>query len=842
MHLRIILPPNLESSAPRDAIPTKIEIKLANGSNVQPDKLGPQQLGELDEAGRVAAFSLFQWCGGQLSPFLQLDRKKLSTLVSTLQGQDDFYWANKPHAPIPWNGSELIGVTEHLKAPAQEREPDVGSDLVSRLKKPTSQPASFDGKPLEIDGSSHYLAISLPSREHPFYDEIRELVQTHRFKLEPGNRKWWLRNRHLALNFLGEYWGDLEEKYQAEFTANFKQRVGSLPEAKIKTEIVEERNGYNLTVSINAGQASQQEISQSLNTGKHYIESGEKVFLIKRSNLDKLNTVQKQLTGDFNAPLLHNGSYKIPYSRSLEIEEPLSELNPNFKPPATWQARSEALKHLDKLAVPRLSKQLDATLRPYQKTGVAWLHHLYTHNLGGILADEMGLGKTLQALALISSITGGSAAPRGNTNNISGGAAFSADALSLSSVPKSNNPSLIVCPASLVENWRREAAKFTPHLKVFTNHGSTRLKTPDDAQAYDLIITSYGTLIRDKKILAELNFTSVIADEAQHIKNRRTQNAKALTALQTNGRFLLTGTPIENSIQDLMSLLDFIMPGGWKPIPTGARGDERRWHERRILDQAAPYILRRTKDKVATELPEKIEQVLFMEMTGDQKKVYDATRKQAEAEISQLEKSGASEGALRMKTLTQLLRLRQTCCDPRLLDNTLEAKTSSKLNSFKELLEESIDGGHRILVFSQFVSLLSILKEELDSQEIPYCYIDGSTRNRMAEVDRFNESDDIPIFLISLKAGGTGLNLTAADTVVHFDPWWNPAAEAQATDRAHRIGQTKVVTSYKLIVSDSVEEKVLELQTKKRKLLQDVFEASEAANAKVTLQDLKELI
>ena len=828
MRLRIILPPNLESSAPRDAIPTKLEIKLSNDSHVQPDKLSQQQLGELDEAGRVAAFSLFQWCGGKLSPFLQLDREKLSTLVTTLQGQDDFYWANNPHTPIPWNGTELIGVTEHLTPPEPEQKPNVESDPVSRSKQPRTEPTTFEGKPLEIDGSSHYLSISLPSREHPFYEEIRELLQTHRFKLEPGNRKWWLRNRHLALNFLGEYWGDLEEKYQAEFTPNFNQRVGSLPEARIKTEVVEERNGYNLTVSIKAGQASQHEISQSLNTGKHYIENGDKVFLIKRSNLEKLNNIQKQLTGDFDAPLLHNGSYKIPYSRSLEIEEPLSELNPNFKPPATWRSRSEALKHLEKLTIPHLSPELENTLRPYQKTGVAWLHHLFTHQLGGILADEMGLGKTLQALALISSISGGSA--------------LSADALSLPSVPKTNIPTLIVCPASLVENWRREAAKFTPHLKVFCNRGNTRLKTPADARAYDLIITSYGTLIRDKKLLADISFTCVIADEAQHIKNRRTQNAKALTSLQTDGRILLTGTPIENSIQDLMSLLDFIMPGGWKPIPSGARGDERRWHERRILDQAAPYILRRTKDKVATELPEKIEQVLFLEMTPDQKKVYDTARKHAEAEISQLEKSGASEGALRMKTLTQLLRLRQTCCDPRLLDDTLESTVSTKLNSFNELLEESIDGGHRILVFSQFVSLLSILKEELETQEIPFCYIDGSTRNRMAQVDRFNESDDIPIFLISLKAGGTGLNLTAADTVVHFDPWWNPAAEAQATDRAHRIGQTKVVTSYKLIVSDSVEEKVLELQTKKRKLLEDVFEASEAANAKVTLQDLKELI
>lgn len=820
MRLRIILPPNLESCAPRDAIPTKLEIAIDSGKNSRPELLSHEQLGELDEASRVAAFSLFQWCGGQLSSFLQLDREKLSTLVSTLSGQSDFFWANKPKAAIPWNGSELIGVSEHLSTsdPSPQTEDTAIRSTPQKTHYSEPKPASerFDGSPMIVDGSEHYLSIRLPSREHPYYSEIRELLQTYRFKLEPSNRRWWLRDRHLTLNFLGEYWGDLEERYHAEFTDNFHNRVSKIPDAKIKTEVVEERNGYNLTVSISAGEASQQEISQSLNTGKHYIESGNRVFLVKRSKLDSLNRVQKQLTGDFNAPLLHNGSYKIPYSRSLEVEEPLSELNPNFKPPSTWRARSEALKHLEKLPKPPLSPALNETLRSYQKTGVAWLYHLYQHQLGGILADEMGLGKTLQALSLLSVLK--------KTDTLN------------------KQASVIVCPASLVENWRREAAKFTPELKVFANHGSNRLKSVEQIYGYDLVVTSYGTLIRDKKLFSQIDFRCVIADEAQHIKNRRTQNAKAIGSLQTDGRILLTGTPIENSIQDLMSLLDFIMPGGWKPIPTGARGDERRWHERRILDQAAPYILRRTKSAVATELPEKIEQVLFMEMTAAQKKVYESARQRAEAEISQLEKSGASEGALRMKTLTQLLRLRQTCCDPRLLDESLEPSASTKLNSFLELLEESIDGNHRILVFSQFVSLLSILKDELESQEIPFCYIDGSTRNRMAEVDRFNDSDDIPVFLISLKAGGTGLNLTAADTVVHFDPWWNPAAEAQATDRAHRIGQTRVVTSYKLIVSNSVEEKVLTLQNQKRKLLQDVFEASEAANANITLQDLKDLI
>ncbi|MDQ8204931.1 DEAD/DEAH box helicase [Pelagicoccus sp. SDUM812003] len=826
MRLRIILPPNLETSAPRDAIPTKLEIELSPGKNSAPEKVGMDQLAALDEAGRVAAFSLLQWGGGKLGSFLQLDREQLAQLVTQLSGQSCFFWANKPKEPIDWIFSELVGVSEHLgQESSKGNEPISEEQEIEDLEEP-SEPelpdlSGYEGTPLRVDGSTHYLAISLPSREHPCYDEIRELVQSYRFKLEPGNRKWWLRDRHQTLNFLGEHWDDLERRYGAEFSANFQQRAAGIPEAKIKTEVIEERNGYNVSVSISAGQASEREISQSLNTGKSYVETNGKVYLLRKDRLKNLQTAQKKLSLDFNAPLLHNGNYKIPYSRGAEVEECLSELNPNFKPPATWRARSEALKDLTRLPAPNLDSSLENTLRGYQKTGVAWLYHLFNHQLGGILADEMGLGKTLQALSFISSLKGGATS---------------------SKTRSATQPSLIVCPASLVENWRREAAKFVPHLTVFANHGTNRLQNASESLRYDLIITSYGTLIRDRKLFADISFRCVIGDEAQHIKNRRTLNAKAIATLQTEGRFLLTGTPIENSIQDLMSLLDFIMPGGWKPIPNGARGDERRWHERRILEQAAPYILRRTKQAVATELPEKIEQVLFVDMTPEQKSVYDNARRFAENEISQLEKSGASEGAIRMKTLTQLLRLRQTCCDPRLIDDSLRPEHSSKLNSFSELLEEAMDGEHRILVFSQFVSLLSILKEQLEEQSIPYCYIDGSTRNRMAEVDRFNDSSNIPIFLISLKAGGTGLNLTAADTVVHFDPWWNPAAEAQATDRAHRIGQTKVVTSYKLIVSDSVEEKVLLMQNQKRKLLEDIFEASEAANAKITMQDLKELI
>jgi len=308
-------------------------------------------------------------------------------------------------------------------------------------------------------------------------------------------------------------------------------------------------------------------------------------------------------------------------------------------------------------------------------------------------------------------------------------------------------------------------------------------------------------------------------------------------------------------------------------VPAGVRGGDRAWYDERLRLQTAPYILRRTKLAVAPELPEKIEQVIYCEVSPGQAALYRRMQEKTEQELYQLAATGASEGRLRLATLTQLLRLRQICCDPRLIeeagrvgadeapgaagsgDPALQSEPrrfkdsppyqdSAKLDAFRELLAESIDEGHRMLVFSQFTSLLSLLREELDAQGVAYCYLDGSmtAKARQAAVDRFQGDDAVPVFLISLKAGGTGLNLTGADVVVHYDPWWNPAAEAQATDRTHRIGQTKVVTSYKLICAGTVEEKVMALQETKRALLADVFEASDAAAAKLSLTDLRELL
>jgi len=308
---------------------------------------------------------------------------------------------------------------------------------------------------------------------------------------------------------------------------------------------------------------------------------------------------------------------------------------------------------------------------------------------------------------------------------------------------------------------------------------------------------------------------------------------------------------VENSLDDLRALFEFLMPGYIECVPAGARADDRAWLDGRLRAKAAPYILRRTKQAVAPELPEKIEQVVWCELAAPQAALYRSLQEQSERELFDLEAAGAGEAQLRLAALTQLLRLRQVCCDPRLVPagaalaaGTAPFDGSAKLEAFRELFAEAVDGGHRLLVFSQFTSLLALLRTELEAQGAAYCYLDGAMKAtaRQAEIDRFQGGSNIPVFLLSLKAGGTGLNLTAADTVVHFDPWWNPAVEAQATDRAHRLGQARVVTSYKLVCAGTVEEKVLALQEEKRALLADVFDASDEAAARLSLVDLKSLL
>ena len=434
-------------------------------------------------------------------------------------------------------------------------------------------------------------------------------------------------------------------------------------------------------------------------------------------------------------------------------------------------------------------------LRPYQIDGAGWLLFLAQKHSGGLLADEMGLGKTVQALAMMESLPG---------------------------------PHLVVCPSSLVWNWCREAERFVPDLKVLAIEGAGREELFEKISSSDIVVTSYALLRRDIEKYNGRRFSTAVLDEAQHIKNPDSQNAKAACSLEADARFILTGTPLENSLRDLWSLFDFLLP-----CYLGSRKDFQERYEKPLLEgergplwdrlnrRVRPWMLRRKKSDLLPELPDKIEQVVEVELTPAQKSVYTQLQIAARAEVDAMKESG---GAARMRVLTALLRLRQACCDLRLL-GTESPGSSAKLDALLELVGEAVDGGHRVLVFSQFTAMLDLIAPALDEAGFAWCRLDGSTKDRASVVEKFQSDPAIPVFLISLKAGGTGLNLTAADTVIHFDPWWNPAIEAQATDRAHRIGQTSVVTSIKLIARDTVEHRVIAMQEKKRALISGLLDA-----------------
>jgi hypothetical protein len=879
--LRFHLPPNLASAAPRDAIAIKVDLDLSAGA---------------PPAEFIPALVLLQrWSGAQTPPkIIQVNRARLRDLLAALRGQPVFFWVNGS-TPIAWNDDTLSGVSIFLAPPASLARP-----APSATPRVVPRPA---GTRLGVDGSEHFLAVTLPSREDPTYATVLTLLKENGFVLEPSNRTWWLRDRHKTLNFLSAQLARLRDTFCADFTPNFEKNTAHLRVAEIAAEIAETGDSFAVTLALRAGSADESTLRTAVATNRSYLECDGKVFLFDQAKLQKLTTAQRALSGDPTAAVAPRRTQRVSSARIAEAQDILEELSPGFQSPDSWRTRSGALKNLSALAPAPVPPALDALFRPYQRLGAAWLWHLHRHQLGGILADEMGLGKTMQALALLSAVSGATpqpnapdSAPRAQHQSAAlrrtptigtapvSGAAPSSQPSALS--PPRSGASLVICPASLLENWRRESARFAPQLRTFVHHSSNRLETAADFAAHDLIITSYGTLARDQDLFTTVEFACVIADEAQHIKNRRSQNAAALRALRSRARFLLTGTPLENSLDDLRSLFEFLLPGYLTRVPAGLRGDERAWFDDRLRAQTAPYILRRTKRAVAPELPAKLEQTVWCEMTPAQAKLYRDTQEKSERELFDLEAGGASETKLQFAALTQLLRLRQICCDPRLVTSTgfpardsdrvadsdvplstLNAQRSApyadsaKLDSFREILAEALDDGHRLLVFSQFTSLLALLRADLEEQGIAYCYLDGSMSPtaRQAQVDRFQATASasplstlssqpgggtapVPVFLLSLKAGGTGLNLTAADTVVHFDPWWNPAAEAQATDRAHRIGQTRVVTSYKLVASGTVEEKVLALQEEKRALLANVFEASDAAAAKLSLADLKSLL
>ncbi len=453
-----------------------------------------------------------------------------------------------------------------------------------------------------------------------------------------------------------------------------------------------------------------------------------------------------------------------------------------------------------------LPDKLQATLRGYQQQGLNWLTFLKQYGLGGVLADDMGLGKTLQTLSFI---------------------------LKQYQQGELNQPALIVCPTSLLGNWQQEARRFTPDLKVLQVYGPKRRPLFDEMANYQLIVTSYPLLVRDIALYRQHRFSVVVLDEAQHIKNAGSQAAQSVRVLHRDFSLALTGTPLENHLGELKSLFDFVLPGLLgteqhfsqvyrKPIEK--HGDTER--ARVLRQKIAPFMLRRTKSQVATELPEKTEIVQLLELEADQRNLYESIRLIMETKVRELfVRKGVA--ASQIEFLDALLKLRQVCCDARLvpIEQAQSVRHNAKLQWLRDTLPEMLEEGRRILLFSQFASMLHLIEQELQYMGISYSKLTGQTRQRQTQIDAF-QNGETEVFLISLKAGGTGLNLTAADTVIHYDPWWNPAAEQQATDRAHRIGQDKAVFVYKLIARNTVEEKVQQLQSFKQGLADQMLGGS----------------
>ena len=467
---------------------------------------------------------------------------------------------------------------------------------------------------------------------------------------------------------------------------------------------------------------------------------------------------------------------------------------------------------------------LRATLRPYQQEGLRWLQHLRAHGAGGILADDMGLGKTLQTIAHLV-------------------AEKEAGRLDL--------PALIIAPTSVIGNWRRELGRFAPALRVRLVRGAERRYQWADVAPgrCDVALTTYPVLVRDDALLASRQFSSLILDEAQAIKNRRSQAHQAVSRVQARHRLCLSGTPIENNLGELWALFEFLNPGllgdpDWfrHRFSNPIERDHDRERLRSLRDQVAPYILRRTKEEVARDLPPKTEIVRPVELRGAQRDLYESLRVAAHAEVRRLIASKGI-GQSTFPILEALMRLRQACCDPRLLrgETAGEVRESAKYDVLMQLLEQQLGQGRRVLVFSQFASMLALIGAGLDDRGMRWVGLTGATVDRQQPVDAFQKGQ-AEVFLITLKAGGTGLNLTAADTVIHYDPWWNPAAQAQATDRAHRIGQTQPVFVYSLIVAGSVEERMLALQQKKRRLADGILGRDEGGGtAALTAREVEGL-
>lgn len=516
---------------------------------------------------------------------------------------------------------------------------------------------------------------------------------------------------------------------------------------------------------------------------------------VKRESIQPILSILQEL-GEVNENKIH-----LPQNQAALLAQ-LPDIN-------RWiggehvQVLAEKLANFSGIKNVPIPEGLKAELRDYQREGLNWLMFLNEYGFSGVLADDMGLGKTVQTLAYLSYKK-------------------QHQLLSL--------PAMVICPTSLVSNWLNEAIKFTPDLKVLVLHGVARHQYFKDINDYDLVVTTYPLVARDFKMFMEYSFSDLILDEAQTIKNPLAKMTKSIKRIDAKQRLCLTGTPMENHLGELWSLFDFLMPGFLGSYSTfnrfyrkGIENEGNPQIQQWLIQKTRPFLLRRTKDEVAKELPAKTEIIHTIALQNDQRTLYESIRITMEAKVRDLlrEKGMARS---RIEFLDALLKLRQACCDPRLvkLEHAQQIKSSAKLDFLMEIVPEMVEEGRRILIFSQFAQMLGLIEEALLEKGIDFVKLTGQTRNRGDVIEKF-QSGNVPVFLISLKAGGVGLNLTAADTVIHYDPWWNPAVENQATDRAYRIGQDKPVFVYKLICEQTVEERVLALQSRKQKLADSVY-------------------
>ncbi|KYZ75434.1 helicase SNF2 [Anaerosporomusa subterranea] len=622
-------------------------------------------------------------------------------------------------------------------------------------------------------------------------------------------------------NFLQQTLPELRDIAEVYHTDEFKP-VNIKQMEKITAGVRLNTDRDMLELSLHYGDVSPKDLIELLSAYKlkkryHRLRDGSFIPLDSPDFQTAANLIQQLglRTADIEKPVIALPKYRAMYLDSVARENTdfSIERNSAFKRMVQDIREPQDIEY----TVP---KGIKGKLREYQKTGFKWLKSLANYGFGGILADDMGLGKTLQVLTFI-----------------------------LLDKAEKPAPSLVIAPTSLIYNWQEEAAKFTPDLKVIVISGqqAERQERLQDIGQADLVVTSYGLIKRDIELYEEFTFKYCFLDEAQNVKNPNTMNAKSVKQLKASSYFALTGTPIENTLTELWSIFDFIMPGYLRThkqftsrfeTPIVKNGDQTALQE--LNRHIKPFILRRMKKTVLKELPEKIESKMTCEMTDEQAKLYGAWLLQAQAEFEQ-EMVANGFAKSQIKILSLLTRLRQICCHPSLFLENYQGG-SGKLEMLQEILQDAIDGGHRVLLFSQFTSMLGMIQQDLDAMQISYHYLDGSTKaeERIRLVNSFN-SGEKAVFLISLKAGGTGLNLTGADMVIHFDPWWNPAVEDQATDRAYRIGQKNSVQVYKLITRNTIEDKIYTLQQKKKEMIDALIKPGENFLTKMSEDEIREL-